>query len=700
VQTQSNASQRKRIEAIYPLSPVQQGMLFHSLLEAGSGVYFEQILIDLTGELSAPALRKAWEGLMRRHGVLRTLFVWEGQERPLQVVRAGADVELPWTEWDWRDRDAAQQELLLAEHLQAQRRQGFALQRAPLMACLLLRLSDSRYRFVWSHHHILLDGWSTAVLLGELAQLYAAARCGTDIRLPGVRPYADYIRWLQGQDRAVSETYWRDYLAELSLPVVLGRSVSASEASEPAEYAERLLILDPGESKACLAQASALGLTLSTLFQGAWALLLHRYSGQSDLVFGVTTAGRPPELPGVEGMVGLFINTLPLRVRLSVEETIDAYLARIARELAASQVHGHTSLADLQTWAGVGPGEPLFESILVFENYPLEDAAGDLNGDLRISEVTAIERTNYPLTLIVTPGERVRICLSYDTDRFSAAQIERLLAHLRRVLAAIAATPRTRVQDLRLLGPQERVQVLETWNATERAYPPVAGAHEIFAAQAARTPQAPAVCFGEEVLSYAELDRRAERLARRLLARGAGRDRPVGLCVERSPSLMVAVLGVLKAGSTYLPLDPSYPRRRLAYMLSHARAELVLASTSLLEQLPATEATTLCLEELGLEESNAGPGDAGPPLPPADLETLAYLIYTSGSTGRPKGVAMPHGPLVNLIQWQCEASCARPGARTLQYTPIGFDVSFQELFATWAGARPMSRRPTRARSFW
>ena len=676
------------IEDAYPLTPVQEGMLFHALYAPGSQAYFNQVTLSLRGPVDADALRAAWAGAVARHAVLRTAFVWEGVERPLQAVHGAAGVEVEVADWSRESRAWQREER--ARWLAADRARGFDLSAPPLMRAALLRTAGDESELVWSYHHLLLDGWSAPLLLADVFALYRAARTGLDAALPPAAPFRGYVEWLAALDVAPFEAFWRTELAGVTAPTPLGADRRALPPAARAAGGTAERRLSPVVTAGLRSWARRQGLTLNTLVQGAWALLLSRYSGERAVVFGVTLAGRPAELEGVEGWVGLFINTLPLRVPVDGGAPLAGWLAGVQARAAALQGQESTPLAEIHRWSEVAPGEPLFESIVVFESYPVDAA---LEGGAHGFEVDGwdnVARTHYPLTLLALPAARLVLRLDYDGARFTPAAAEAMAGHLAALLEGMAAIPDARLRDLPLLGADERARVVSAWNDTARGYP-VATLPALFAAQAARTPDAPAVVAEEGALSYAELDAASNRLARYLARLGAGVESRVAVAMERSVDLPVALLGVMKTGAAYVPIDPSYPAERIAYMLGDCGASVVLTQSRLAAGLPATDARVIAVDGDGDRISLESAEPFGSP---ATAESLAYVIYTSGSTGRPKGAMNAHGGAANRLLWMQDAYGLGADDVVLQKTPFSFDVSVWELF--WpllTGAKLVMARP-------
>ncbi|HEU0077210.1 MAG TPA: condensation domain-containing protein, partial [Longimicrobiaceae bacterium] len=618
----------REVEDVYPLVPMQEGMLFHALSSPESGAYLGQFGFVLEGDLDSEALERAWQGGVARHEALRAGFVWEELRRPLQVVRRM--VEVPFRREDWRGLGEAERQARMQAYLREDRLQGFDLTWAPLMRLALFRTAESRYQLVWTHHHLILDGWSLGVLFRDVLALYAAYREGRTAQPRKARPYGEYVAWLAGQDFARSEQVWREELEGFAAPTPLPLDEAAPRGSGEAGHGEAELRLGEERVAALQAFARAQGLTLNTLLQGAWALLLARYSGEEEVVFGATVSGRPPHLPGMEEMVGVFINTLPVRVRVRPEARVGEWLAKLQARQAALQEHEHTPLVQVQKWSGVPAGRPLFESVFSFANYPFDPAHGAQDPGFRVASSWAIERDDYPLFLVAeAQGGGIRGKLVYHTPRFSPAAAERLLELLGGLLGELAADPARRLGDVSGLAPEERQRLLAAgWGAREE-YPWERCVDERIADRAAATPDAVAVMCGDDRIGYGELGERASRLADRLRLLGVGPEVRVALLLDRSVELAVAILGVLRAGGAYVPLDPAYPRERLAYLLADSGARVVVTRNSLADTLPAGTARTLLVDDAGLTAAEP----VG--LRRADPDRLAYVVYTSGSTGTP-----------------------------------------------------------------
>ncbi|HEY0172221.1 MAG TPA: amino acid adenylation domain-containing protein, partial [Pyrinomonadaceae bacterium] len=658
---------------LYPLTPTQHGMLFHCLYSPEAGVYMGQLSCVIEGELDEPAFAEAWRRGAERHASLRASFVWENLDEPLQVVAQSVEVR-PEVR-DWRGSSAAEQGRLFESFLADDWARAFDLGRAPLMRLALLRTADETYRFVWTHHHLLLDGWSASLLMREVLDIYEALRRGDEPPPARARAFRDYVRWLRGQDASAAEGFWREELKGFTSPTPLPSGWPA--ASEPPRASKRQLRLGTEETAALQGFARRHKLTLSTLVHGTFALLLSRYSAEEDVVFGTAVSGRPPALAGVDSMTGLFINTLPVRVRVADASPALPWLKGLQDRLVALREYEYSSLAEVQRSSDMPHGTPLFESLLVFENYPMDATLGGLEGHLKLGDVRSFELTNYPLTVVALPGAELSLQALFTSDRFDAATVERLLGHLKSLLLDIAASPEAPLGDARLMGEDERRRMLEEWNGTAHAHAREGGVGKLFEGRAAAQPEAAALVAGGRRMTFGELNRRANQVAHHLRRLGVGPESIVGVCLERSMEMVVGLLGALKAGAAYMPMDPAYPRDRLTFMARDARAPVLLTQASLGELFADEGARVLRLDADW--EVFAGEPEGDPP-GVVEPENLAYVIYTSGSTGRPKGVAVTQGSLLNLIGWYRRTFAVTPSDKSTYLSGIGFDVSVMDLW--------------------
>jgi len=689
-------STASNIEAAFPLSPLQQGMLFHSLGAPGTGVYVLQARCELHGAVDAHAFYQAWQRVLDRHQALRAAFVWEGVDEPVQVI--GRRVRLPFHVYDWRGVPAAEQRLRLDEWTRRDRAIGFTLSRAPLMRVVLVRLEDERYEVLWTHHHIIADGWSRPVLLDEVFRCYRAFAQGRAPELPPARAYREYITRLP-RDLVSAEAYWRAQLADVTQPTPFGVDRSAAARVAPDGYGRADLRLSEADTIQLESWARRQALSLGSVIAAAWALVLSRYSRENDVVFGVTVSGRSAAVDGIETLVGLCINTLPLRVHVRAGEPLVDWLRALQRQAADLREFEHAPLAKVQQWSGVPRGLPLFDSIVVFENFPVEtamtaasadraavDADTTQSGALDVRNVQGYDKTNYALTLIAAPGRQFSLLATYDPARFETETVERLLNHVAMALrgfvrsgeAATGDARRRTVGDVDLLTADERTRIVADWNATAREW---RGPEESLVAwldaQVARTPHADALWAEDGRWSYAVLHTHANQIARRLRRLGVGAESRVGVWMSRSRFYVAAMLGAMKAGAAYVPLDASYPAARLAFQVADADVGVVLTERAHVAAIPEGR---YAIEVVDDPEAAWRRESADPIALRIEPEQLAYVIYTSGSTGQPKGAMNSHRGILNRLRWMQSAYGLTGADRVLQKTSCSFDVSVWELF--------------------
>jgi amino acid adenylation domain-containing protein/non-ribosomal peptide synthase protein (TIGR01720 family) len=655
------------LEDILPLSPLQEGLEFHGLYdEAGPDIYTVQIGIELHGALDAARMRQAVQSMLRRHDNLRVSIHREGLERPVQVV--ARDVEVPWSKEDLSGLPDAVASERLQALLVADAASTFVLSNAPLLRFTLLRLAEDRHQLVFTHHHILLDGWSMPIFFREILTLY---REGTLDALPPARRYADFLSWLTRQDRSSALSMWRAELADIETATILADEHGRAAAT-PREFVETRL---PATRTALLQTlARERGLTLNTVVQTLWAVLLGHLTGRDDVVFGVTVSGRPPQLAGVEQMIGLFINTVPLRVRLRADAPLSSIFAEVQERQMSMLAYQHVGLAEILRTV---PGGQPFDTIFAFENYPVDTTARQVTDGLRIAGAGYRGATHYPLSLMVAPGDGLQFRFDYDATRFSRATIDGFVARFQRLIDAAIATPDALLHQLPFLAPEERTQLLQVVNDTA-AELPQDGLAKLFQEQVARDRDAIAVLFEGTSLTYGELNARANHLAHHLRRNGVALGSLVAVRLDRGPELIVGLLAILKAGAAYLPLDLAYPNERVQFLLADAGAAFVLTTREQQLELGPCSAQMLLIDELpphldeAVDLAIEAPTLAGEHL-------LAYVMYTSGSTGTPKGIAVPQRAVTRLVR-NTDYVNIGPGDRIAQAATTSFDAATFEIW--------------------
>ncbi|HEU0076774.1 MAG TPA: amino acid adenylation domain-containing protein, partial [Longimicrobiaceae bacterium] len=681
--------ERASREGPLPLSFAQQRLWLVDRLEPGSAAYNMPYALRLRGALDVAALRRSLDALVERHETLRTSFA-EHDGGPVQVVHAPAPVALPLVDLRGLSDEVREGEARRLADEEAQR--PFDLARGPLLRCTLLRPGEEEHVLCFTLHHVVGDGWSLGVLVREVTALYAAFGRGEEPGLPELPvQYADYAvwqrAWLAGEALEAQLSWWREQLAGAP-PLLELPTDHARRAGQGARAGSHAFALSPEVSHPLRALSRREGATLFMTLLAAWQALLGRYAGQEDGVVGSPVAGRTHA--ELEGLIGFFVNMLPLRGDLSGEPTFAGLLGRVRERALGAYDHQELPFERLVEELAVERSlthTPLFQAAFALERAPERAERLSLDPVELERFGGAAGAAKFELDLVLTDdGEGLRGVLVYRAALFEAATVARLAGHLETLAEAVAADPGRRLSQLSLLRGAERAQVLEAWNATTAAYPQLC-IHELVSAQAGRTPDAPAVTSADGTLTYAELEDRADRLARRLRRHGVGPETRVGICLERGVELVTAVLGVLRAGGAYVPLDPAYPAERLAYLLADSGASLLLSQSHLLEVLPPFAGDVVRLDD-GCDDGSCEFCTSCASLPTVVRpRNAAYVIYTSGSTGAPKGVVVEHASLANFARTVCETFGPGAGEEVLALASFAFDIwAFETLVPLAGGA--------------
>ena len=677
------------IADIYELSPLQAGMLFQQAFGSAGHSYFNRFACRLTGDLDVVALRAAWQSIVDRHTALRTSFHWEGLERPVQVVHDG--VAVPWVDDDWRGLSEDAQRARWDAWLQEDLARGFDVGVAPLLRLALFRVADSEYLCAWSHHHLVLDGWCLGLILDELFAQYEARRVGRTRHEHPARPYGEFVAWLRRQDREALSRYWRESLAGMEAPTAVPGILPATVGQPPArpDRIERCALSD-AETHALKATAAAHRVTIGTLVQGAWALVLARRSGSDDVVFGTTVSGRPPDLPGADAMLGLFINTVPVRVSVPEDMTAAAWFAQLQVEQVAREAHASLALSDIQRLSPVAPGLPLFATNVIVMNYPLDEQRASGRAGLTIRDVTIQDQTDIPLTVQAVPGTALQLEVLYDAAHVDPLAARRMLDEWRWMLQQCAADLERPLQTFTLVSPETLPAVLAMATGPDGPLDLSATVLDAWDAQVALRPDAIALVCDDRCLTFREVDARATRWARALCqAAPLSSDALVALAFPRSEQMVIAMLATWKCGAAYLPLDPHYPDARLQQVLDTARPALLVRDEGGLSA--AVDAFWAPLGAVTSVQALDAAADEAPPVPAVRRPTgrdLAYVIFTSGSTGRPKGAMVEHTGMLNHLQAKIEDLQLGPDSRVVQNASHCFDISvWQSLAGMVAGGQ-------------
>ncbi|MEC0235535.1 amino acid adenylation domain-containing protein [Paenibacillus kribbensis] len=676
---------KPKIQKVYPLTPMQEGMLFHAMLDPESSSYFTQMELHITGNLDTEVLQQSVDELVRSNDILRTVFVYQQLQRPRQIVLAERKAEVHCESLEGM-QPASQQHRMESYKREIQAK-GFDLAKDMLFRVAVFRLSEHDYRLVWSNHHILIDGWSLGVLMKKLFGNYEKLRSGSPLPPEREKPYGDYIKWLEMQDKAAAYAFWDGRLEEFGRPTPLPwrKTEADGEAYRNEEFKWEW---EPELVTALKAMANQYQVTAPNLFQALWGALLARYNDSEDAVFGTVVSGRPASIRGVEQMAGLFINTVPVRVTVRPGTTFADLFTTVQSYALEAEQHDYLPLYEIQKRSELQSG--LVSHLLAFENYPLdrELANGSLEERLGFSVRVAdsFEQTNYNFNLIVYPGETWSLKMMYNAAVFERDCMEKAARHLTALLRAALSNPDSEVNRACILNEAEQDEIAR-FHGIRSDYPRDKSIAALFEEQTERTPDREAVIWEGGTLTYRELNARANRIARRLRARGVQSDEIVGLMTEKSADTVIGVLAILKAGGAYLPMDPEYPEERISYLLEDSGARLTLTQRGLADRLNRlVGADVLIIDE---EEEVFGAGGEPPFSVRGEEERnlagvngpddLAYVIYTSGSTGRPKGVMVEQRNVIRLVK---DAGYIPFGEeeRMAQTGAISFDASTFELF--------------------
>ena len=562
----------------YELSPLQQGMLFHWLLDRHAGTDVEQIVADLREHIDPPRLERAWQHALATFSTLRTVFTWEGLSTPLQRIEPRASLRLHFE--DFRYLELAERRERLNAYLNADRRDGFDLAQAPLMRVALFQMGDADFRMVWTFHHILIDGRALEIILNHLFAAYENDHQSQIVD----RPYREYIEWVVRQSPEAARGFWRDELRGFSATTPLPTDRISREPPRPYDVIETQLPVDVTRRLRELAAREQL--SLNTLIMAAWALVLSRHSGESDVIFGATKTTRRGTIADADSLIGLFLATVPVRLAVDADMRVLDWLKQVRDKWVSLRGYEHLPLVEIKQVSPLPPTVPLFESLVVFDRYHFGTGLNAQGGKWANRHFTHLEQTGYALTLTAFGDEPLWWKLEFDARRFKTTTVRRLSGHLLTILSAWSEEASAELWRTPMLPPAERQAIVDDWNATAADYPRSVPLAELLEAGAGRTPYAPAVTYGQETLSYRELNLRANRLARELQKHGIGPGRLVGISVERSLAMLVALLAVTKTGGAYVPLDPAFPTDRIAYMMADSGIQVLMTERRLRSTRP------------------------------------------------------------------------------------------------------------------
>lgn len=669
---------KHNVEDMLALSPMQEGLLFHYVTEPDGGdLYFEQLVVRLEGNVHWETFVQAWAAVTMSNEMLRTVFRWEKLEHPIQVILKQFRPSVSYS-----DLSVGVEQNTVAnldEWLHKDKAVGIDIAKSPYRIALC-KLGTCSYALVFTNHHILLDGWSTGILLKEFISAYQELMEGTTSYQPPKTSYKQFIRFIREQNRETQEVFWRKELAEFEAKTPIPMEVRKKERVAPIR--NYVLQLTKELSDQVAESARKLHCTPAAMIYTAWAILLNKYGNTEDVLFGTTVSGRTPDIPGIDRMAGLFINTLPLRIRLQEDVSAAELVRLVNRSLREREPFQMTPLTEMKKLCGFIGKESLFDSIVVIENYPLDQTIQGAGKDqpFRIMGHSISESTNYPLTLSVSGTETLAFQFLFDSELFRGDTVLRMAAHFKRIMEALAAGTDQRLSAIRMLDAEEETKLLYAFNRTDKVYPSERSVHEMFEERVRMHPDAPALIAGERIMSYGELNRQANRLANFLRSRGIGADDAVGIMARRSPEMIVGIFGILKAGAAYVPIDPDYPEERIAYLLDHSQTRVLLTGTNEERAIVDEVAGTESFDIASIAQNDVWP-DENPELR-LDPNRLMYVLYTSGSTGKPKGVMIKTHAFVNLLHWFTTEFGIGPEDNVLLIAPSSFDLAQKNFYCT------------------
>ena len=679
----------EQVESMYRLSALQQGMLFHSLYNGGTGAYIEQLSCQLQHS-DLDAFQKSWQYVLKNHSILRSAFFAHALNVPVQCVFR--HVEVPFEIIDLSGKEENEQDKSILAFEKADREKGFDLAQPPLMRLTLLKLING-LRMVWTYHHLLSDGWSLPILMHEFLQAYDDLVAGHQPSLQTTDNYEDYIRYIESIDKEVEEKYWRNHLQNLEEPTLLPFISSKDERNKSGGIPQnKILELNAGQTEALHNFAHQNRLTVNTVMQGIWAYMLAQYTGNNQVVFGIIASGRPDTLSDVEQRVGLYINTLPFYAQIKEEATIVSWLNNLQQSQVNSLEFQQTPLTNIQSWTGI-PGD-LFDTLLIFENYPVSQILTTKKWGLQASDIRINEETNYPLNIVIQDSGQVHLTFHYNSNLLSEFFVQSIRDQFLHVLESIL-NGAVNMKQLSLLNVVEGERLIYGVNQTNRSYSQTQTMAQVFEETAQKFPRNVAVIFQDEKSTYQQINERSNQLARMLRKKGVTAEQMVPICLQRSTEMMIAILGILKAGGAYVPIDPHYPLERIRFILEDTCATIMIGDAEIKSRLSEKIDPKISLSDhihpknfeiISIDEEQAQLQYEATknPEPLITSRNLAYVIYTSGSTGLPKGVLIEHKTVINLITHQVREYGITAEDKILQFSNYAFDASVEQIMLAFA----------------
>ncbi len=665
---------KSNFKDIYSLSPMQQGMLFHSIMDGASGAYFEQSRLKIMGQIDIKLFERSFNYIIEKYDILRTVFLYEKVSQPVQIVLRKRIGNICYN--DISALKEEERKTYIEDFIKKDKMQGFKLSIDLPMRIAVIKTGEKEYEIIWSYHHIIMDGWCLGIIMSEFFKAYTLLGKGKEISTINNYPYSDYIKWLKKQNKEKALAYWKNYLEDYEQQASIPRLHKKSNDNTYLQC-DTQFELDEAITEKLTKLARENQISLNIIIQTIWGILLQRYNNTNDVVFGAVVSGRPPEVVGIESMVGLFINTIPVRI-MENEISFIELSKKVQENASKSMAYDYMPLADVQASSNLKNN--LFDHIIVFENYPMDKQISSMESSqelgFSIQNYEIFEHTNYDFSLGIIPGETIKFKFTHNENIYSKELIEQISNNFKMVIDQILEKPDMNTAKIRIVDDEEKHQLLADFNNTKADYPKEKAIHQLFEEQAKRTPDNIAVVYEDNQLTYRELNERANQLARLLRDKGTAPDSIVGIMAERSLEMIVGIVAILKAGGAYMPIDPEYPQDRIEYMLEDSGAQILLTQLTLKDKVSANR------EMIFLDDKYIYQGLSNDLININHVENLMYVIYTSGSTGKPKGVTLPHKTINNLINFEYQKTNIDFKTKVLQFTTISFDVFCQEVFST------------------
>jgi fengycin family lipopeptide synthetase D len=666
---------KSEIKNIYSLSPMQEGMLFHSLVDSESKAYFEQRILTIRGNIDIELFETSFNMLIDRYDILRSVFFHENLSKPQQLVFKSRKVKINFEDVS----NQTESEKYIESFIENDKKNSFDLKRDILIRLSILKIRKEEYKIIWSFHHILMDGWCIGILMSDFFDIYYSLKDDKKIDMEPVVPYINYINWLKSKSVEKGLEYWKSYLDGYeSLVMVPETKENTSDDSNTRELNSIRIKFDKNQTKIIETVAKKNQITVNILFQAAWGILLQKYNNTDDVVFGSVVSGRHAEVEGIENMVGLFINTLPVRVKAKKDTGFIELAKNMTNDFITSSLYDYVPLYELHTVTKHQGG--LINNIMIYENYPTKFKTSGYNDleieDFYISEIESKEETNYDFNTVIIPGQELIVEFQYNTNKYCKNFIMQIGEHLTNIIKIVTSNVDILIKDINILGESERYKILHEFNNTQVEYPEDKTIQELFQNQVGDTPDNLAVVFEDKHLTYKQLNIKANQLARILRNKGIKPNQRVGIFFERSIEMIIAIMGTLKAGGAYLPIDTEYPSERIKYLLEDSNSKLVLTDSNLAQKIDFDG------DIINLEDKLLFNGDCADLLIINSSRDISHIIYTSGTTGKPKGVMLEHRSVVNVSHWFNNRYCISKNRNVIQMTSISFDVSVEEILTT------------------